>query len=443
MTTTKNIELINKIGQQITSTLNLGEVIGVLHDSINTVMDATGFVIYVYNPSLKCLEVKYKLGKHKNIVANNIPIDAEDSFCLYSLKNKAEVFINDVRMEYSKYISSYYWSQVPDEEIIQSFINIPLIVREEAFGVISVQSFQKNSYTTEHLEVLKSLASYMSIALNNADTHSQLISAKESLHEQKKIIEEKNKDITASINYAKRIQQAKLPSKELIDDALPESFVLYKPKDIVSGDFYYLHKTAKSVFIAAADCTGHGVPGALMSMICSEQLKDAIAQSTDTSEILTRVNKGIKASLGQTESPGSTHDGMDIALCAVDSDARVVKYAGANRPIWIIRRGHTIVEEILGTKKAIGGFTADDQHFDTHEVKFQQGDTFYISTDGFADTFGGKAKKRVTTQRFKEILLSIQDKSLKEQEQHLDNFIEDWKGGSDQVDDILIIGVQL
>ena len=259
---------------------------------------------------------------------------------------------------------------------------------------------------------------------------------------QKKITEAKNKEIQDSITYAKRIQSAKLPDKNEINKALPNSFVLFKPKEIVSGDFYYFHKNETNVFIASADCTGHGVPGAFMSMIGSEKLDDALSKTTDTSKILSLLNKGVKLSLKQSDSYESTRDGMDIAICSIDTDARIVKYAGANRPIWIIRNGQTVVEEIKATKKAIGGFTQDSQHFDSHEIKFEQGDTFYISTDGFADTFG-KGGKKLMTRGFKEILLSIQDKSLKEQEQHLDRFIEDWKGGTEQIDDILVIGVRL
>jgi len=295
----------------------------------------------------------------------------------------------------------------------------------------------------------------------------------------KHIIEEKNKDITDSINYAKRIQKAMLPHRRDIWAAFTQSFVLFKPKDIVSGDFYFFQAHPRPLplggenekqqvlpngedlggalfFIASADCTGHGVPGAFMSMIGSDKLEDAVSQSADTSEILSLLNKGIKTALKQSDSNESTRDGMDIALCSVDTNARVVKYAGANRPIWIIRKTPLspnsppyqggdkgmVLEEIKATKKAIGGFTEDNQHFDTHVIKLQQGDTFYISTDGYADTFGKNGKK-LMTKTFKEILLSIQDKTMKEQEQHLDNFIEDWKGGTEQVDDILVIGVRL
>ncbi|HET6991746.1 MAG TPA: 7TM diverse intracellular signaling domain-containing protein, partial [Bacteroidia bacterium] len=222
---------------------------------------------------------------------------------------------------------------------------------------------------------------------------------------QKEIIEEKNKDITDSINYSKRIQQAKLPKKEEITAALPQNFVLFKPKDIVSGDFYFFHKNNQSVFIAAADCTGHGVPGALMSMIGSEKLDDALSQTTNTSEILSHLNKGIKTSLRQSDSDESTRDGMDIAICSVDTTNCIVNYAGANRPIWIIRKSQQAIEEIKATKKAIGGLTEDNQHFETHEIKLQHGDTFYIFSDGYADTFNGEQGKKLTTKKFKEILL--------------------------------------
>lgn len=271
----------------------------------------------------------------------------------------------------------------------------------------------------------------------------QVIERTAEVVKQKEIIEEKNKDITDSINYAKRIQQAKLPKKEEIYSALPQSFVLFKPKDIVSGDFYFFYKTKKNVFIVAADCTGHGVPGAFMSMIGSEKLEDAVSQTTDTSEILNLLNKGIKTALKQSENDESTRDGMDIAICSIDTENRIVKYAGANRPLWIIRHKNVAVEEIKPTKVAIGGLTNESQYFDTHELKLQQGDTFYIFSDGYADTFSGQGNKKLTTKKFKEILLSIQDKSMREQEQYLNNFLENWKAGIEQIDDILVIGVRL
>jgi len=256
-------------------------------------------------------------------------------------------------------------------------------------------------------------------------------------------IELKNKDITDSINYAKRIQRAMLPFRKDIWAAFPQSFVLFKPKDIVSGDFYFLHKNNESVFIAVADCTGHGVPGAFMSMIGAGKLNEAVSLSSDTSEILSLLNKGIKTALKQSDSDESTRDGMDIALCSVDTENRIVKYAGANRPLWLIRNGQTEVEEIKATKRAIGGLTEDNQQFESHELKLQLGDTFYIFTDGYADQFGGAKGKKLMTKKLKEILLEIQSKTMKEQKQCLANFLENWKAGTEQVDDILIIGIRV
>ena len=279
------------------------------------------------------------------------------------------------------------------------------------------------------------------------------------VEEQKKVVEEKNKDITDSINYAKRIQRAMLPYRKDIWAAFPQSFVLFKPKDIVSGDFYFFHKNNESVFIAVADCTGHGVPGAFMSMIGAGKLNEAVSLSSDTSEILSLLNKGIKTALKQSDSDESTRDGMDIALVSLkfkdessESAANNSKlitqnfelnYAGANRPLWLIRNGQAEVEEIKATKRAIGGLTEDNQHFESHELKLQQGDTFYICTDGYADQFGGAEGKKLMTKKLKEMLLEIQSKTMKEQKQHLANFVENWKGNREQIDDILVIGVRI
>lgn len=259
---------------------------------------------------------------------------------------------------------------------------------------------------------------------------------------QKHIIEEKNRDITDSINYAKRIQNAMLPHLEDIRAAFPESFVLFKPKDIVSGDFYFFHQNGRLPVIAAADCTGHGVPGGFMSMVGAERLTDAAKEGSGPSDILSRLNRGVKTSLKQTGDEDSTRDGMDIALCEVDTAARIIRYAGANRPLWIIRKGLTEVTEIKATKKAIGGLTEDSQTFETHEIALSEGDTLYLFSDGYPDLFGAEGKK-LTTKKFKQLLMEIRDLPMEGQKLQLDAFAEKWKGGSEQIDDILVIGIKL
>ncbi|MFI5151238.1 MAG: tetratricopeptide repeat protein [Bacteroidia bacterium] len=265
---------------------------------------------------------------------------------------------------------------------------------------------------------------------------------KKLVDEQKAIVEEKNKDITDSITYARRIQQAKLPGLDDIKNSLPRSFVLFKPKDIVSGDFYFFHKDANRTCLAAADCTGHGVPGAFMSMIGMDKLDLAVQQETEVSTMLSVLNREIKNSLRQSDRMDSTRDGMDIALCVIDPVKRKLTYAGANRPLWLIRNGMQHIEEWKATKKAIGGLTPDDTSFDAHEITCNPGDTFYIFSDGYADLFGGPDNKKITTRKFKEMLLGMQHLSMEDQQQALNTFADTWKGDTEQVDDVLVIGVR-
>jgi PAS domain S-box-containing protein len=271
---------------------------------------------------------------------------------------------------------------------------------------------------------------------------------------QKEIIERKNREITNSINYSLQIQEALLPKKEEIYQSLTNCFVLYKPKDIVSGDFYFFRKTQDNFcHIAAADSTGHGVPGAFMSMLGSEKLKVAADKAVLPGEILSHVNVSLKNSLHNNDNERSVKDGYDIALCTINLNSIVVDsegvkkpawsvhFSGAHRPLWIIRKDSQTIEIIKGTKASIGGWTSNSHIFETQHLHLHKGDTLYICSDGFADQFG-KTGKRLMTKKFRELLLTIQDKTMQEQELFLDNFIEDWRGEEEQTDDILVIGIR-
>ena len=258
-----------------------------------------------------------------------------------------------------------------------------------------------------------------------------------------KIIKEKTNEITDSIHYALRIQKATLPHRSDIWAELNNSFVLFKPKDIVSGDFYWFAKKRDTLFLAALDCTGHGVPGAFMSIIGSERLNDAVQNEDNPSKILSLLNIGIKTSLRQSENNESTRDGMDIALCSIDLNTNIINYAGANRPLWIIRKGAEVIEEIKGTKTAIGGLTESLQYFETHTIQLEKGDSFYLFTDGYADQDGGEKGKKLMTKKFKQILLDIKDKPMRTQQTHLEAYFENWRGKREQLDDILILGVRI
>jgi serine phosphatase RsbU (regulator of sigma subunit) len=254
-------------------------------------------------------------------------------------------------------------------------------------------------------------------------------------------LQHKNQEITDSIQYASRIQKALLVDKKTIDESLKNQFILFKPKDIVSGDFYFFAKHEQYIFLAAADCTGHGVPGSLMSMIGHEKLQNALSFSNEPGKILQLINKGIKETLNQKNNETATRDGMDIALTRIDLQTGKVIYAAANRPLWYIRNGVNEIQEIKATKKAIAGFTDDSEIFEEHQLSFTSGDTYYIFSDGYADQFGQNGKK-LMTKKFKELLLSIQYLQMKEQEKFLNDYIENWRAGQEQVDDILVIGIR-
>ncbi len=258
--------------------------------------------------------------------------------------------------------------------------------------------------------------------------------------EQKSTLEHQKQEITDSINYSKRIQTAILPDLNDIKQSLTDFFILYQPKDIVSGDFYYFNKVNNDVFMAAADCTGHGVPGAFMSLVGSKELKIANAMTNSPAQILKHLNNGVKDTLRQNHIDG-TKDGMDIALVRINGTT--VRYSAANRPLWILKKDSNVIEEIKATKTAIAGFTEDDFEFEEHEINLAKGDTIYLFSDGYADQFGGDKQKKMTTKRFREFVLSIKDKSMHEQQLELQSFFNSWQGNTEQVDDLLVIGIRI
>ncbi|MBI1287028.1 MAG: tetratricopeptide repeat protein [Flavobacteriales bacterium] len=261
---------------------------------------------------------------------------------------------------------------------------------------------------------------------------------------QKKTVEEKNWEITSSIEYAKRIQDAIMPSMNEIRKALPESFVFYRPKGIVSGDFYWFSKPNDISFIAAVDCTGHGVPGAFLSMIGNDHLNQIVNSEhrTKPDEILNRLHHEIQATLRQKHGVTENHDGMDIALCAIHHKENKLAFASANRYLYLIRNGE--LTETKGDHFNIGGIMHEDvRHYTLHEMELQQGDTFYVFSDGVSDQFGGEDSKKFGYKRLKELLLSIHKLPMDEQHKRFEKALAEWMGDSTQIDDFLLIGVRV
>jgi serine phosphatase RsbU (regulator of sigma subunit) len=269
------------------------------------------------------------------------------------------------------------------------------------------------------------------------------------LNEAYKIISEKNKEITDSINYAQRIQKGILPSAEQMQETLTDYFILYRPKDIVSGDFFWATKKINEEgnalgIVAAIDCTGHGVPGAFMSMLGHTLLNQTIKNASvqNPAQILDFLNEELPKTIHSYGQEMSIRDGMDISLCAIDFKNAKLFYAGANNPCWIVRNKNLIV---LQPDKQVISAAADceKKNFSNREFELEKGDLIYLFTDGYADQFGGPKGKKFKYRQLSDLLLSTSAKEMKNQKQVLETAFENWKGQLEQVDDVCIIGIKI
>lgn len=255
-------------------------------------------------------------------------------------------------------------------------------------------------------------------------------------------ISKQNQEMTQSIEYAKRIQNAVMPTKEVVQSILPEHFILFKPKDIVSGDFYWMTEKNNKIIVAAADCTGHGVPGAFMSMLGISFLNEIVNVRNETKPdmILNHLRDSIKSTLSQTGKEGESKDGMDIAPCTIDLEAKKIEYAGAYNPLYLVRNGELF--ETKADKMPVGIHMVEKESFTHHEMNFEKNDCVYIFSDGYVSQFGGENGRTYKSVPFKKLLAIISEKPMAKQCQMLDEEFVEWQGFNPQVDDILVIGIK-
>jgi serine phosphatase RsbU (regulator of sigma subunit) len=267
------------------------------------------------------------------------------------------------------------------------------------------------------------------------------------LKEQREELMLQKEEIISSINYAQRIQSAILPPEAYITELLNENFIFYKPKDIVSGDFYWIKQVKHYIILVSADCTGHGVPGAFMSMLGISHLNEIVQnrEITQANQILNELRKQIKNSLRQSGKREGSRDGIDIALCVIDTKKNIMQYSGANNPLYIIsnNNGESVFKEIKADPMPVGVHFSSDKSFTNHEIQLEIGDTFYIFSDGFVDQIGGNNNHRFTSEKFKKLLLDIHYQPMYEQKEILEETLIDWMGVNSQRDDILVIGARV
>jgi sigma-B regulation protein RsbU (phosphoserine phosphatase) len=256
-------------------------------------------------------------------------------------------------------------------------------------------------------------------------------------------IESQNREITSSIQYARKIQNALLPPEEELNRSLPSYFILSKPRDIVSGDYYWLAHKDNKVIIAVADCTGHGIPGAFMSILGIALLNGMVNKAAviRTNEILNQLRSQIIKSLHQTGKHNETRDGMEMALCVIDFSKKKLQYSGAFRPLYLIRNNELF--ELKGDSMPIGIYPDEEDSFTSKEMLFEKNDMIYLSSDGYVDQIGGPSRKTFRSKYLKKMLIDIHQKPIDEQRAILEKNFEEWKGNIEQVDDILIVGIRI
>lgn len=321
---------------------------------------------------------------------------------------------------------------------------------EKKDAQVQQQKTQRNALMAG-LALVLALAIAVFIAFRQKQkTNSVLSLQNEKIKRQNRIIEKahsilegKSKDITESIMYAQRIQQAILPMEEEIEKIFPESFIFYKPRDIVSGDFYWFSRVDNFYVLAVADCTGHGVPGAFMSMIGNDMLNQVVydAGISNPAKALELMDKKISKALTKSKAYPNNKDGMDMAMAVISEKRDFLRYSGANRPLYIVRNGGML--EFKPASRTLGIIAGNNELFQLHDIPLQKGDAIYLFTDGFADQFGGEKNKKFMIKRFKEMLISISAHRMPEQKQIIEKRLDEWKGKQKQVDDICVIGLRV
>lgn len=410
----------------------------------------TGYVEDIMNASHILAKVYYRIGKTDSAYILHVQhLNYRDS--LTNDENQREIFRQEIDYDYAK-------KRLADS--VQHAKTLEIQKLESKHREEELDKVQKlNAAMVVGLILLMGVIVFAIRAYRNKKNFAQ------SLATQKEIVEEKNREVTASINYAKRIQTAILPPDDLMEKHLRDYFLIYKPKDIVAGDFYWLEpyqngaQNESGVLFAVADCTGHGVPGAMVSVICANALNKGVIEEniTNPAELLDRTREHVLESFRRSNE--DIKDGMDINLCSLSSN--ILNYAGANNPLWIVsKKPHIDVDgamldpilsqndsnlfEIKADKQPIGLF-GKEQAFSNHKIELNEGDQLYLFSDGYADQFGGKGEKakKFKASNFKRLILETSELSAKEQGNSLELALNDWMGEYEQLDDVCVIGLRV
>ncbi|WP_020529431.1 two-component regulator propeller domain-containing protein [Flexithrix dorotheae] len=462
--TYRNFQQLSEIGQLVTSHLNVKDIVNTVYEQIDHMMNVSIFAVALYNEKTRTLDFTGREPGSDELLFDSDSIDQKDMLSAYCYNQQEELLITDIKTDTRDFVERAKNNRYQGKW--KSAIYLPLNSKDIKLGVIALQSEEPCVYQDYHIDILRNLAVYIGIAISNANNYAKIEESNSEIAKQHEVISNIHNKVTASINYARRIQEAALPSLEKMRTGLKDVFVLYKPKDIVSGDFYWYSEVKgddgnSKIVVVAADCTGHGVPGAIMSIAGENFLNQVVNIRGITSPdlILQELDKSVRTAFRQDTS--NNKDGMDIALCVIDKKKKEIEFAGAYNPLIFIENNELNI--IKGNKVSIGGQAEGEKVFKKNKVKIgetvmtTEGETTevseetkpstpmtcYIFSDGFPDQFSPIHKRKFLLKRFKEKLLEIHHRPLEEQKLILDSTLEDWKGDEKQIDDILVVGFRI
>lgn len=428
--------LLSQMGTDLSMTLQFEEIFEKLHFNLGKLLDAEIFGVRILNKEEGNIDYKYEIESGKRDESITIPLTDLDNYTVWCVLNNKPIHINDNLGDYKKYVNEI---KVPKGLMPSSLLFVPIVHDNEVLGAITVQSFKKNAYSKRHLDVMKTLAFYSGIAISNAALYRSL---EKKVEERTLALKQANKSVMDSINYTKNIQDATLTKDKDIKSLLPESFVYFEPRDIVSGDFYRIDKLKSKkgdelISILVADCTGHGVPGATLAILCSSIIKQSYIESEVNcpGEALDFTRRSIVSLFENSDS--TIYDGMDVALGVFNPKTYKFSFSGAFNNCYIVRDGEIII--IKGDRMHVG-YSENYPKFTTQKIFLQPKDFVVFSTDGYLDQFGGENYKKFGRRQFSDMIIELQGVKPEHQHAKFNKSFKNWKADNEQTDDVCAFG---
>jgi len=458
----KKWESLLRISEEAHTAESIEEFVATIHSILAELVIARNFFICLYEESTDKYFFPFFEDEFDSIETAGVNVGYDESLevTLYDLSGTLTDYVrrtgNPVRFPNEEMNKLYESGEIQlFGSQSTSWLGVPLKLSGTTVGVMAVQCYDRaDAYSVKDEELLVFVSDHIARAIEN-------VRVEERIRKQHQLVLQQKQAITDSIKYARRIQKAVLPSPPYMDKILSDYFAIYKPKDILSGDFYWVREIDGFSVVIVADSTGHGVPGALMSMLgvtlLNEQFRTFGIRQPGV--ILGHLRNKVKEILAQEGSENDQKEGLDMAIAIFDQEKKELQFAGANRPLFLFRTTkpsedtemipYASLENdeyklytIKGDKQPIGVHWEENE-FSNHLVKLQEHDTFYIFSDGFADQYGGKKRKKFKTRNFKKLLLSVQAESMENQKVEIENAFERWRGSQEQIDDVCVFGVRL